>query len=277
MSNLVSYANPLQGTRSNFDFSTGNTYPAIARPFGMNFWSPQTNDSNWFYQYNDHKHQGIRCTHQPSPWMGDYGQFLIMPVVGAIHASPLVWASSFRHSEEVAQPHYYRVLLRRYNIQMEITPTERAACFRFSFPTTDQAAIVFKFFSSGELVIDAADQRLSGIITDNSSGVPDNFACYFVAKLDTRLGDHGLFEDQTGGYIRFEAETSVTMKVATSFISHEQAWRNLERETGGKSFDDLREETAQVWNNKKRRRGLSSLGDRRSRHAPFFQLWARYR
>lgn len=250
MTTLVTYANPLQGTDSSFDFSTGNTYPAIAYPFGMNFWSPQTNGSNWFYQYRDHKFQGIRCSHQPSPWMGDYGHFLIMPVVGTISSSPTTWASGFRHSDEEAYPHYYRVLLRRYNIQIEVTPTERAVCFCFRFPTTEDAALIFKYFSAGRLTIDAENQRISGVVTDNNGGVPNNFACYFVAEVDTEFGDSGIFNDQTGGYIRLAtiAELPVTMRVATSFISTEQAWRNLHRETNGKSFEALRQEAAQRWN-----------------------------
>ena len=81
----VDYVNPLVGTLSTFELSTGNTYPAIARPWGMNFWTPQTGEmgNGWQYVYTDNKIRGFKQTHQPSPWINDFGQFSIMPVVGA--------------------------------------------------------------------------------------------------------------------------------------------------------------------------------------------------
>src|SRR3954469_22444637 len=76
---FVKYVNPLIGTDSRHDLSNGNTYPAIAMPWGMNFWTPQTNKmpSGWCYQYNSSKIRGFKQTHQPSPWIGDYGAFSI--------------------------------------------------------------------------------------------------------------------------------------------------------------------------------------------------------
>lgn len=77
-------ASPLMGTDSEFLLSHGNTYPAIALPFGMNFWTPQTrkNGDGWAYAYDDHKIVGIKQTHQPSPWINDYAAFSLMPVTG---------------------------------------------------------------------------------------------------------------------------------------------------------------------------------------------------
>ena len=78
----VDFVNPLVGTASSFELSTGNTYPAIARPWGMNFWTPQTgrNCDGWTYTYSATKIRGLKQTHQPSPWINDYGQFSLMPV-----------------------------------------------------------------------------------------------------------------------------------------------------------------------------------------------------
>ena len=80
----VDYVNPLMGTDSRPSLSNGNTYPAIALPWGMNFWTPQTGrmGSGWQYTYDAEKIRGFKQTHQPSPWMNDYGQFAIMPVTG---------------------------------------------------------------------------------------------------------------------------------------------------------------------------------------------------
>ena len=85
-SNLVQFVNPRVGTQSDFELSNGNTYPAVAHPWGMNFWTPQTepHDSRWIYKYDANSINGFRCTHQPSPWMGDYAAFSVMPEVGEL-------------------------------------------------------------------------------------------------------------------------------------------------------------------------------------------------
>ena len=71
----VDYVIPLVGTKSKFELSTGNTYPAIAMPWGMNFWMPQTGKmgDGWAYVYWHDKIRGFKQTHQPSPWINDYG------------------------------------------------------------------------------------------------------------------------------------------------------------------------------------------------------------
>lgn len=78
----VDYVNPLMGTDSKISLSNGNTYPAIALPWGMNFWMPQTGKmgDGWAYTYASDKIRGFKQTHQPSPWINDYGQFSIMPM-----------------------------------------------------------------------------------------------------------------------------------------------------------------------------------------------------
>jgi len=80
----VELVNPLMGTDSEFRLSTGNTYPAIALPWGMNFWTPHTRNMNngWAYTYDDYKIQGIKQTHQPSPWINDYAAFSVMALTG---------------------------------------------------------------------------------------------------------------------------------------------------------------------------------------------------
>src|SRR3954463_10940358 len=100
----VNYVNTLVGTNSKYDLSTGNTYPAIALPWGMNFWAPQTGKmgDGWFYTYDATKIRGFKQTHQPSPWINDYGQFVIMPVTGSLKFKQDDRASWFSHKAEVA-------------------------------------------------------------------------------------------------------------------------------------------------------------------------------
>ena len=102
----VDYVNTLTGTQSKFELSTGNTYPATAMPWGMNFWTPQTGTmgDGWTYRYDADKIRGFKQTHQPSPWMNDYGQFSIMPVTGGLVFDQDDPASRVSHKTETAPP-----------------------------------------------------------------------------------------------------------------------------------------------------------------------------
>lgn len=132
---FTQYVNPLMGTLSSFELSTGNTYPAIARPWGMNFWTPQTGKmgDGWQYVYTANKIRGFKQTHQPSPWINDYGQFSIMPVTGKPEFDEDKRASWFSHKGEVALPYYYKVYLAEHDVVTEFTPTERAVFVPFHF------------------------------------------------------------------------------------------------------------------------------------------------
>src|SRR3954470_2130984 len=132
--NLVKYVNTRQGTNSKYEFSYGNTYPATALPFGMNTWTPQTgkNGDGWKYQYFEKKIRGFQQSHQCSSWVNDYSVFSLMPVTGTLVVNEDERAASFSHTNEVAQPSYYKVKLDN-NITTEMTPTERGAHLRFSF------------------------------------------------------------------------------------------------------------------------------------------------
>ena len=130
----VDYVSTLVGTLSKHSLSTGNTYPAIAMPWGMNFWTPQTGKmgNGWTYVYTDDKIRGFKQTHQPSPWINDYGQFSIMPTSKPVFDQN-ERASWFSHKAEKATPYYYSVYLADHDTSVELTPTERAAMFRFTY------------------------------------------------------------------------------------------------------------------------------------------------
>ena len=186
------YVNPLMGSQSSFELSTGNTYPAIARPWGMNFWTPQTGKmgNGWQYVYTSNKIRGFKQTHQPSPWMNDYGQFSIMPLTGKPEFDEEKRASWFSHKAEVAKPHYYKVYLSDYDVLTELKPTERAVMFRFTFPDSERSYIVVDAFDKGSYVKILPDERrIVGYTTRNTGGGPDNFKNYFVIEFDKNLAD----------------------------------------------------------------------------------------
>ena len=187
---LVDYVNPLMGTMSKFELSNGNTYPAIGLPWGMNLWTPQTGKmgDGWVYKYTDDKIVGFKQTHQPSPWMNDYGYFAIMPITGSRKFKEQDRASWFSHKAEIAKPHYYKVYLADYDVTTEITPTERAARFRFTFPKTDSAFVIIDAIDRGSYVkIIPSENKIIGYSTRNSGSVPENFKNFFVIQFDRKF------------------------------------------------------------------------------------------
>lgn len=264
--NYADYVNPLMGTQSTYQLSTGNTYPAIARPWGMNFWTPQTGKmgDGWQYTYTATRIRGFKQTHQPSPWINDYGQFSLMPVVGKPEFDEEKRASWFSHKGEEAKPYYYRVYLAEHDVVTELTSTERAALFRFTFPESKNSFVVIDAFDKGSYVkIDASHKRIVGYSTRNSGGVPENFKNYFVVEFDkpftyqAAVSDKTVKENQTeakaghaGAIIGFETRKGeiVHARVASSFISEEQAVQNL-KELGDDSFDALVQKGKDEWNN----------------------------
>ncbi len=261
----VDYVNTLVGTQSSFQLSTGNTYPAIAMPWGMNFWVPQTgkNGDGWQYTYTANKIRGFKQTHQPSPWINDYGQFSLMPTVGKPVFDENERASWFSHKAEVATPYYYKVYLADYDVTAEVAPTERAAILRFTFPETDQANVVIDAFDQGsEITIAPGNRAIFGYTTRNSGGVPEGFKNYFVIEFDRAFTHFVTVEDSithdderhvscnhAQAVVTFSVPsgTQVNARVASSFISPQQALLNLE-ELGNDNLETVKEKGRQRWN-----------------------------
>ena len=263
----VDYVSTLVGTLSAFELSTGNTYPATAMPWGMNFWTPQTGKmgDGWTYTYQANKIRGLKQTHQPSPWINDYGQFALMPTTGKPVFDEERRASWFSHKAETAKPHHYKVYLADYDVTAELTPTERACLMRFTFPQTDSANVVVDAFDKGSYIRLLPDKRtIVGYSTKNSGGVPDNFKNYFVIVFDrdfaaARLangkdllaeGQQELQADHAGAIVTFRCKRGeqVHARVASSFISEAQAMQNLE-ELGNLPFEKLLQKGRERWNN----------------------------
>ena len=261
----VDYVNTLVGSQSSFQLSTGNTYPAIAMPWGMNFWVPQTgkNGDGWQYTYTANKIRGFKQTHQPSPWINDYGQFSLMPTVGEPVWDENERASWFSHKAEVATPYYYKVYLADYDVVAEVAPTERAAILRFTFPETDQANVVIDAFDKGSVVrIDPEHHAVYGYSTRNSGGVTEGFKNFFIIQFDKPFSSFSVVEDSiihegekgircnhAGAIVTFNTRRGeqVNARVASSFISLDQPLVNLQ-ELGSDDLETVKEKGRQRWN-----------------------------
>ncbi|NAS12293.1 GH92 family glycosyl hydrolase [Poritiphilus flavus] len=263
---LIQYVNPLMGTDSKYSLSNGNTYPAIATPWGMNFWTPMTSKmgDGWTYKYNENKIRGIKQTHQPSPWINDYAAFSLMAVTGELKYQEDERESWFSHKAEVSKPHYYSVYLADYDVTMEVSPTERAAHFRFTFPEENSSYILLDAFEMGSKVeIIPEQRRIVGYSRNNHGGVPENFHNYWVAEFDRdfeithswnnnwQLQKDNLESEgnHVGAIIGFKTQKGeqVHVKVASSFISAEQAQINLNREIGNDSFEKTKQKALEEW------------------------------
>ena len=270
---LVDFVNPLVGSDSAFELSNGNTYPAIATPWGMNFWTPQTGKmgDGWGYTYDANKIRGFKQTHQPSPWINDYAAFSLFPETGKLKINEDDRSSWFSHKTEISKPHYYKVYLADYDVTTEITPTERGAQFQFTFPKTSNAHILIDGFFKGSMVkVFPKERKVVGYCRNNSGGVPDNFHNYFVIYFDKDFENSQTWETSkslkvntnslsnalsaegyhVGAVLSFNTENDekITARVASSFISLEQAELNLEREIGSDTFEQTKIKAANLWN-----------------------------
>lgn len=262
---LAEYVNPLMGTDSKYDLSNGNTYPAIALPWGMNFWTPETGKmgDGWQYTYDAHKINGFKQTHQPSPWMNDYGQFAIMPETGHLKVTQNGRQSWFSHKTEIVKPYYYSVYLADHDVTTEITPTERSAQFRFTFPKSDSSFIVIDAFDRGSYVkVIPSERKIVGYSTKFARGPLKNFKNFFVIYVDKPISIYHTYSDSTmtdslelhakhaSAVIGFKTAKGekVHLRVASSFVSIEQAELNLQREQGKDSFDLTEQKAKDTWN-----------------------------
>lgn len=260
----VDYVSTLVGTDSKYTLSTGNTYPAVAMPWGMNFWVAQTgkNGDGWQYTYSSDKIRGLKQTHQPSPWINDYGQFSLMPTVGKKVFDENKRASWFSHKAEVATPYYYSVYLADYDVTAEVAPTDRAAVLQFTFPETNEANVVIDAFDKGSYIkLIPSENKVIGYTTKNSGGVPANFKNWFVIVFDKPFAEcvtvkDSVFSNQlemttnhAGAIVSFKTRRGeqINARVASSFISLEQAEQNL-KEIGKRSLEQVKTAGCNRWN-----------------------------
>lgn len=281
---LTRYVLPQMGSQSEFKLSNGNTYPCIARPWGMNHWTPQTaaNGERWQYSYDAYQLVGLKQTHQPSPWVGDYGMFSLLPTVGEKRFREQDRKSWFSHKTETILPHYYSVYLADYDVQAEVAPTKRGAMMRFTFPQSEQSNVVIDAFDQASYVRVIPEERKVVGYSTQSYGYderkPANLKNYFVVVFDRPFDDYQVWSDDAfveaaqqatarrcGVVVSFSTRSKerITARMASSFISPEQAELNLGQEVGSKSFDELVAEGRDEWNSHLNRFNVtdSSLDD----------------
>lgn len=249
---LSDYVSTLVGTASDYSLSAGNTYPALALPWGMNFWTPQTGKmgNGWQYTYSAHHIRGLKQTHQPSPWINDYGQFSIMPVRGRM-LDEESRKSIFSHQSELALPYYYKVYLADHDVLAEMSPTERSCIMRFTFPESAESAIVIDAFDQGSEIRMIDNKTIAGYSSRNSGGVASNFRNYFIIKFDKDIQEYTFNGDTNHAIARVGFNTTrgelITLRVASSFISEAQAIYNLESELKDYSFDEIKSQAQERW------------------------------
>ena len=220
----------------------------------------------WVYTYKSDQIIGFKQTHQPSPWINDYAAFSLMPSIGKLSVLEDERKLKFDHENEKAEPHFYSVILHEINTKVEFTVTERSSFFKFNFPKNENSNVIIDaFFKNSEIKIFPNENKIIGIARNNSGGVPENFANYFVIKFNRPFKKSGVWDgkgnimskkeligEHVGAYVTFDTTNDVVVeaKVSSSFISHEQAWVNLNRELpDDKKFDEILSEGRRSWNN----------------------------
>lgn len=251
---LVELVNVLQGTNSSRLFSRGNTLPIVAMPFGMAHWTLQSREAgqSWFFNASDLRLEGIRCTHQLSPWLSDYGYATFLPFTGDPSVSPAERASSYKEETRVVRPDYLRLDLLRYRCQLEMVPTERCAILRVTFRDPGQAGLIVDLpGEDAEFRAEPSSSVISGFTRQNSGGVPAGFASHYLIQVDRPIASFEVKElpARRVGIVRFktEADRPVHVRIASSFISPEQALRNSKVELGSRTFDEVRQSSAGKW------------------------------
>lgn len=247
----IDMVNVLQGTASTRVFSRGNTLPIAALPFGMAHWTLQS-DANtaWMFQPGERRLQGFRCTHQLSPWLSDYGQAVFLPYSGDIDPDPGLRSSSWRPEQATLRPYSFRLTLMRYQADVEMIPTTRCALLATHFAGEAPPRFLIEVpGNGGPMEFDRPSRTIRFTSTINEGGVPENFATYYVVRMAEEWDSAGMHEMHRGraAIVSYKSGKSVEARIATSFISFEQAQKNLDEELGSKSVEQVRTQAAASW------------------------------
>jgi predicted alpha-1,2-mannosidase len=248
----IDLVNVLQGTDSTRVFSRGNALPIAALPFGMAHWTIQSRaNTSWMFQPGDRRIQGFRCTHQLSPWLADYGQAVFLPLCGEPSENAELRSSSWRPEKARLLPYSFQLGLTRYQADVEMVPAERCALLVARFAGDAPPGFVIEVPGECDaFLLDATNRTIHFKSALHQGGVPSNFATYYVVRFAEAWESVDLHQSQEGrvAMVRFKGTKSVEARIATSFISSDQAERNLNLELGSKPVDTLRAEALARWN-----------------------------
>ncbi|MDD6061005.1 MAG: GH92 family glycosyl hydrolase [Oscillospiraceae bacterium] len=242
------YVNIKQGTFSERRFSNGNTLPLVQLPFAMAGYAPQTEDEGgWFFHPAARSLEGVRLTHQPSPWISDYGTFLFTPQTGIVRNTPDKAWSGYRPEEAVLTPSYMKLRFLRARTDLELTPGVRSFKLRMTYPQNRTPFLsLFSVFGNYTFAIDREHNRVLAT-TDGARGdFHVGFKTYLVLQFNTPIDIERSVIDETFAHIAF-CGTNVEADGATSYISFEQAVENCRQDCDGLSFDAMREKGEAIW------------------------------
>lgn len=244
------------GTASKHAFSWGNTLPYTGVPFGMNYFVPQTSDQDgsWFFDPHLPIFQGIRLTHQPSPWIGDYSWLLLTPVTSQLGGDSLFHRqSSYDIDKACFQPHYLKLFSLHYQIETQLTPTCYGASIRLK--QKQGKALSLYLHATDELTVEQVDKRTLALRQEGKTETNKNSLTMFTAlQMNTDI----LAISQEAGDWRIDLASSQTeMQLATSFISPSQALINLPQE----DFDSCKTSAQADWENLLHRFDIIETGE----------------
>ncbi len=231
--------NVFQGTESTADFSKGNTLPLFALPRGLTHWTLQTNDATgFFYRWSERRLQGVRATHQPSPWMGDYGAALFLPVP-AEHGNTLAETAAFVRRDALhATPARLDLTFAHTGINLTLVPTVAGARMSFDYPGSGSGRLIV-YLHEGTLTAQPGARRLAFTsLTARPEGkVACQYEMIFSSSLKSmrELPGYGACREGARAYsLAFGRLPGGRLEctVGTSFISPAQARVAAVREAG---------------------------------------------
>lgn len=258
------YVNTKQGSKSIHRFSNGNSLPLVQLPFGMAAFCPQTSGNfRWYYHPENRSFEGIRLTHQPSPWISDYGAICFLPQIQPLMCSEGQRWSGFRPQDAVLKPYYLKYNLLRSRSVIELTPTERCAKLRVSFeedgenffsvlPVKDN--YTYEYIPSKNAVYATTDETAGGdhvdfkeyVVVRFPEGSVDPESTFVHIDSDTCVKGNSAEGQEAAIHVKLKNKVT-EISVASSYISFEQAEVSLEREIGGRSFDELKDKGEEIW------------------------------
>jgi len=287
------YVNILGGTDSKYDFSHGNSLPLMGLPWSADTWAVQSNLNDvdgWWFHPKDRRFLGIRNTRQPSPWINDYGQFLLtasMPGDPAQAAENPFW-SGYNPASSVWSPYYFKTILLAYGTDkgqttLEFSPSRHGGVMRVSFPPVSSGYENSGFDQSRRIAIilnggnDTSSVKkidgttfITGVSVKNSGGV-DSLKHYFAAAIyfgakgnDNSVPTADSHADNNWAWVSVPPSAGsnvITVRVGTSFISEEQALLNLRREVGpSQAFEAVTEQARDAWRKQLSKLNLVDVG-----------------
>ncbi len=246
----IDLVNVKMGTRSTPRYSNGNTLPFTQRPWAMAGFAPQTSSERgpWYYYPDDRSIEGVRLTHQPSPWIRDYGNLVLMPQSGKPFMTPGDRWSGYMPEKTILRPDYMFIEFLRYGTSLELTPTYRGASIKLKFATEEQPRLgLFPVQDKFACEVDQVNRIVRGCTTAINYRHANNYAMYFVMKFDCDFLLEESVNGEEGANIALNCKEEAAIQLAISYISPEQAMLNLEQELSNKTFEQIQQEGSQEW------------------------------